>query len=122
LKDLSLDVIKIDKNKLFLGNRLILTTQENIEQAEIVDDNGIIVLTDFPVGTPMNDVRLFNLFRYDTSGKLIWKISYATELKRYSFISGFRIVNDKILASDFYGRTFKVDTATGVATMNGITK
>ena len=115
-------IIRINNNELFINNKRIIMTEENIQQVELSPDGGLIVLTAFPKRIKLSRGQLLNLAKYDLTGKEQWKVSYSEDLGDYAPISGFTIINESLSASDFYGRAFDINMMTGKATMDGVTK
>ncbi|MDR0299348.1 MAG: hypothetical protein LBI13_04625 [Streptococcaceae bacterium] len=113
--------VKIEGKSLIDAGKPIATFQENILKMEVNSQNEIIVLINFAKGTKLTSEQLLNLYKYDISGNQSWGVSY-TNLKKIAPIVDFKITENRLLASDFYGRAFEIDMKTGVASMIGVTK
>ncbi len=103
--------IKTEKNILTLNNKKI-KFDHNIRQIDAYDDNVIILLE-----IPNNDNTLDNIYCYGQNGIIKWQVQSIKEafpeMKNAFPFEQMSIIDDKISASDFYGRRFFINIADG---------
>lgn len=102
--------IKIHENALYINDELV-TFDFNIDTL-IIMDTKIIVLLDIPYDSS----ELDNIYAVDLKGKIIWRVEKAA--KKYSKLRhdpyvGISMLDDKLLARQFYGQRYIIDPDTG---------
>lgn len=103
--------ININKNILELNGKQIKFSHD-IRQFTTVGDDVIVLLSILG-----NDDTLDNIYCYGQNGIIKWQVQPIKEafpdMKRVYCFEQMSIINGEISASDFYGRRFKIDVATG---------
>lgn len=109
-KDKTMD-IKTEKNILTLNNKTI-TFKHDIRQIDANGDNVIVLLA-----IPNNDNTLDNIYCYGQNGIIKWQVQSIKEafpeMKNVFPFEQMSIIDDKISASDFYGRRFFINISDG---------
>lgn len=102
--------IKLHKNALYINDELI-TFDFDIDTLIVMDDK-IIVLLDIPYDSS----ELDNIYAVNLSGKIIWRIEKVAKKfpkLRHDPYVGISMLDDKLLARQFYGQRYLIDLATG---------
>ena len=102
--------IKLHKNALYINDKLI-TFDFDIDTLIVMDDK-IIVLLDIPYDSS----ELDNIYAVNLSGKIIRRIEKVAKKfpkLRHDPYVGISMLDDKLLARQFYGQRYLIDPATG---------
>lgn len=103
--------ININKNILELNGKQIKFSHD-IRQFTTVGDDVIVLLAILG-----NDDTLDNIYCYGQNGIIKWQVQPIKEafpdMKRVYCFEQMSVIDGQISASDFYGRRFKIDAATG---------
>lgn len=112
--------IKIENNILTL-NKKTIKFDHNIRQFKTVGDDVIVLLA-----IPNNDNTLDNIYCYGSYGIIKWQVQpikdVFPELKQVFPYEQMSIIDDKISASDFYGRRFLINISDGKIVQKDIVK
>lgn len=104
--------IQIQDNILVLNGKKI-TFNHKIRQVKSV--NGVVIVL---LAIPSNDDTLDNIYCYNEKGIIKWQVQSIKdvfpELKRVYPFEQMQVFEDKIGASDFYGRRFFINIADGL--------
>lgn len=102
--------IKIHNNALYVNDELV-TFDHNIDSLIILSDR-IIVLLDIPYDVS----ELDNIYAVDPKGKVLWraeKVAKKFPKLRHDPYVGISMLDDKLIARQFYGQRYLIDPATG---------
>ncbi|WP_294449507.1 hypothetical protein [uncultured Ruminococcus sp.] len=102
--------IKIHENALYINDELV-TFDFNIDTL-IIMDTKIIVLLDIPYDSN----ELDNIYAVDFKGKIIWRVEKAAKKYpklRHDPYVGISMLDEKLLARQFYGQRYIIDPDTG---------
>lgn len=112
--------IQIDKNILVLNNKTIKFSHD-IRQFKTFGDDVIVLLS-----IPGNDNTLDNIYCYSGNGIIKWQVQPLKdafpELKQVFPFEQMNITDDKISATDFYGRRFIINPKDGKILSKDIVK
>lgn len=112
--------IKINQNILSLNGKEI-KFNHNIRQFKTVGDDVIVLLA-----IPNNDNTLDNIYCYGSYGIIKWQVQPIKEafpeMKQVFPFEQMSIIDNKISASDFYGRRFIIDIQNGKILSKDIVK
>ena len=113
--------VEIKGKQLFVNGEPMIVFDERIVKTQLLSSNELIVLIDFPKRTKISENQILNLFKYDIQGNKIWQVKFE-DIKRLSPVTDFRIDNDALLLTDFFGRSYHASVSNGHASLTGITK
>ncbi len=107
------------KSELQIGRKLV-KFDYNIK--EIVEyGNEIIILLEIP----HTDNELNNIYSYNKNGIKSWRVDIRFDeygIKNKLPFEMIRIIDEKLFASDFYGRRFEIDLKTGISKAYDVVK
>jgi hypothetical protein len=103
--------IGIEKNILKLNGKEIKFNHD-IRQFKTIGDDVVVLLA-----IPNNDDTLDNIYCYSSYGIIKWQVQpvkeACPEMKQVFPFEQMSVIDDKISASDFYGRRFFINIADG---------
>ena len=112
--------IGIEKNILKLNGKEIKFNND-IRQFKTVGDDVVVLLA-----IPNNDNTLDNIYCYSSNGIIKWQVQPIKEafpeMKQVFPFEQMSILDDKIGASDFYGRRFMINISDGKIVQKDIVK
>lgn len=112
--------IQIDKNILTLNNKKIKFSHD-IRQFKTLENDIVVLLS-----IPGNDNTLDNIYCYSNTGIIKWQVQPLKdafpELKQVFPFEQMSIIDDKISATDFYGRRFIINPEDGKILSKDIVK
>lgn len=112
--------IQINKNILKLNGKEIKFNHD-IRQFKTVGDDVVVLLV-----IPNNDNTLDNIYCYSSNGIIKWQVQPIKEafpeMKQVFPFEQMSVLDDKIGASDFYGRRFMINISDGKIVQKDIVK
>ena len=84
----------------------------------------MFVLLKIPFGKSLTEDDYFNLFKLNSESKIAWKVNFKKTTSQFqcSPLINITSINRKLIATDFMGRQFEVNLATGELKIIGFTK
>lgn len=106
-------------NKIKIGNTVI---EFNFEIKDTINNGNQLILL---LEIPYTHNELNNVYAYNENGELLWRVN--TRFHEYGIrkklpFEMIKLIDNKLFATDFYGRSFNIDLNTGVTSSYNIVK